>query len=934
MAKKKAAAPAAAAGPSLDVDLAPWIDLTPIEQRRATFRGLPPLPRSEPPPFDREACVARLGKLRKAGYLGLRWQDLGLTPSLSSGEALFWLEAMLVSWGSGETTQEIAARLEKASFDGPPDFETLAKRLAKVEYGVPPEGVAPMLALMKGDALAAMLLSMKSASSRCSLSPGGQLVEGFVRFGPAWLSVEESEAARGVVQAAWAASVAKKVSSDFLPAAVRLAAALGMHSELEAFVSDWNAPPAFNSEWGYAGLPLHDAVCGLGSEELVARHWRRLRLRFQSSEQATAFLACTGCSALDLLRDCILEHTTKSDAESMLKVLAKVHAPEAVEPMLACMLESKAQGPARAWFDENPVFAVRGLIPVAGGSGKLQTAALERLRVEVRLGRGELVAAALGREPDQAVAGKVRREVLESAAAVSSAADAAKEIPPWFRDALAETPKSKRKKPLPSWSSPPLLPPLPVEGGRLPDEAVGAVLSQLASMPLETRQPLLAAVKEHVAEPARDAFAWKLYESWVADGAPNDEKWGFAALGRIGGSAAEAKLKKLIPEWRLEELHARAAYGLECLRGIGSATALKYLVGVAEDKKQKALSKAAAEVVSKMAQDRGLTKEDLEDRLVPSCGLDAQGRRTFSFGPRTFSVALDGGLKPQVRDEEGKLRGDLPAPTSKDDAKLAAAAVADWKELKKEVKKAASQLGARLEQAMVSGRRWKFADFETYMVRHPLATHLARRLLWEALDASGKRLATFRVTDEQDYADVSDSPVPLAENYTDFMGIVHPLTLSAEERSAWGEVFGDYELAAPFPQLGRALHAIEPGEGDATELARFKGLKLPAPALVYTLERLGWNRGKALQGGQFDEHSKPFPSAGVTAVVGYDGDVCMADVHPSSILTVNGCVFVSGLRKPSGYGWEKEKLVPLRDVPPVPLSEVLADLFVLKSKAT
>lgn len=931
MARKKASAPAAA--PSLDLDLAPWIDLTPLEQRRAVFRRLPPLPRSEPPPFDREACVARLLKLRAGFYRGPRWQDLGLTPSLSSGEARFWLEAMLVSWACGETPPQIAARLEKASFDGPPDLEALEKRLAKVEYGVPPEGVAPLLALTTGEALAGLLLRLKTASSpEHSLSPGGQLVEGFIRFAPAWLSVEEAEAARDVVRNAWAASRAKRVGVSWFPAAFRLASALGMHAELEEFVSDWKAPPPSHSPWGFAGLPLQDVVCGLGSAERVAHHWRRLKLKANTLDQAAALLACTEYSALDLLGDAVCDQFAKPEAEAMLKILGKAHAPQTAEPMLACMLESKAQAAARTWFDENPVFAVRGLIPVAGRAGKLQTAALERLRVEVRLGRGELVAAALAREPDPAVADAVRREVLEGVAASSGSAAAA-EAPPWFREALAATQKPKRKNPLPGWAAPALLPPLPVEGGRLPDEAVAAVLAQLAAMPLETPRPLLSAVKEHVAGPARDAFAWKLYESWLADGAPNEEKWGFAALGRIGASGMEAKLKKLIPQWRLEGLHARAAYGLECLRGIGSATALNYLTSVAEDKKQKALSKAAAEVVSRMAQDRGLSKEDLEDRLVPNCGLDEQGRRTFSYGPRTFSVVLGSGFKPQVRDDEGKLRGDLPAPTSKDDAKLAAAAVAEWKEVKKEIKKAASLQTGRLEQAMVSARRWKVADFETYVVRHPLVVHLARQLLWEALDASGKRRATFRVTDEQDYADVSDSPVSLAEKSTEFIGIVHPLTLSLEERTAWGGVFGDYELAPPFPQLGRALHAIEPDEADATELARFKGLALPAPALVYTLERLGWNRGKALQGGSFDEHSKPFSSAGVTAVVGYDGDVGMADIHPSSILTVNGCVFVSGLRKPSGYGWAKEKLVPLREVPPVPMSEVLADLHLLKSKA-
>ena len=39
------------------------------------------------------------------------------------------------------------------------------------------------------------------------------------------------------------------------------------------------------------------------------------------------------------------------------------------------------------------------------------------------------------------------------------------------------------------------------------------------------------------------------------------------------------------------------------------------------------------------------------------------------------------------------------------------------------------------------------------------------------------------------------------------------------------------------------------------------------------------------------------------------------------------------MRQPSGYGWDKKNVLKLGKVPPVVMSEVLADLQVLKSKA-
>ena len=45
------------------------------------------------------------------------------------------------------------------------------------------------------------------------------------------------------------------------------------------------------------------------------------------------------------------------------------------------------------------------------------------------------------------------------------------------------------------------------------------------------------------------------------------------------------------------------------------------------------------------------------------------------------------------------------------------------------------------------------------------------------------------------------------------------------------------------------IYSLEKDEAKATELSRFKGLKLVAPTLVFTLEKLGWIRGAAMDGG-------------------------------------------------------------------------------------
>jgi hypothetical protein len=80
---------------------------------------------------------------------------------------------------------------------------------------------------------------------------------------------------------------------------------------------------------------------------------------------------------------------------------------------------------------------------------------------------------------------------------------------------------------------------------------------------------------------------------------------------------------------------------------------------------------------------RKIGRDELEDRIVPDGGFGADGKRTLSFGTRTFEVVLGPETVPMVREPGGKPRGDLPKPGKQDDAALAALAQDEWKTLKK-----------------------------------------------------------------------------------------------------------------------------------------------------------------------------------------------------------------------------------------------------------
>ncbi|MCA9605048.1 MAG: DUF4132 domain-containing protein [Myxococcales bacterium] len=236
---------------------------------------------------------------------------------------------------------------------------------------------------------------------------------------------------------------------------------------------------------------------------------------------------------------------------------------------------------------------------------------------------------------------------------------------------------------------------------------------------------------------------------------------------------------------------------------------------------------------------RGLTPDELEDRLVPDLGLADDGTLTLDFGARTFVVGFDETLTPWVRGADGKRTKKLPKPGAKDDPAAAKAAVARFKALQKDVGELASTHLLRLERAMCEGRRWSPDEHRALFVSHPLMTHLAQRLVW-GVYRNDRLETTFRVDGGRALADLADTPVTVGSDGR--VGIVHRLELGDEAAAGWGAILADYELAQPFDQLQRSVYTITADETEATELRRFEGREVRSGAIL-GLRARGWYGG-------------------------------------------------------------------------------------------
>jgi predicted DNA-binding WGR domain protein len=894
-----------------------------LPSRRAS-----PTPIAPAAPFDLEDCLSRLRTKVRVRTYGWDWDfsraiaDRALTPE----EAEFWLTVMTIERKHGTQAEGVAEMLSKSTFEGqlPSPLDLSSRYLT-------PHAVQCLAALVSTDELCEFLLHPQATQGAQAWQNNGATIRaGFRRYVLPYLDDAAIAKWRAAAKALWDPS---SWPTDFYRAPspfFYFGAMLGLHDEVRSLVEQWPDDLYVSSSWDHTHYHRpQEVVFGAGSAEQVAYQFRRLKLPTGTQDDILTFVALTNVSALDVVANTIAKKGSKDDAEQLFEAFTRLHYPDAAPHALDLMLSSKAPRLAREWLENNLDEAIVGLMPVAAGTGKLTDAAIEFLNSVKRRGHAGRIAAHLGAvEPD--VAARVRAKVLDVVEAQLPilSRDA---TPMWWTEALAQAPL-KKSKPVP-WALPADLPTLSIGESALGPDHITELLGALQASTLETPHPLLRPLREHAAPERLDAFGWKLVESWIVEGAPSKEKWAFLAAGFLGGDRTVLKLAPMVREWPGESQHQRAVLGLEVLRTIGTDTALMQINGIAQKVKFKGLKERAVQCMDAIAASRSMTRAQLEDRIVPDCGLDERGERIFDFGPRQFRFVLGSELKPMIRYPDGAAKADLPKPGAKDDATKAEAAVAEWKLLKKQISDVAKIQAVRLEQAMVTGRRWTGEEFDKLLVHHPLMLHLVRRLVWASYGPSGAVVATFRVTEDQTLGDVSDQPFTLPPAAS--VGVLHPLQLAEHPHvlEQWGQLFGDYEIVPPFAQLGRPAYRVTPEQADQRVITHFEARgKLPAQSLVFGLEKLGWQRGVPADAGWVGEHSKQFYGANVTAIICYEEGFSVGYWEGAEDQTIKRVLFLSGLYTPQMYPEHKDAL-RLTDVDPIALSEVLGDCELLLAKA-
>ncbi|MFE2626982.1 DUF4132 domain-containing protein [Streptomyces sp. NPDC059374] len=336
------------------------------------------------------------------------------------------------------------------------------------------------------------------------------------------------------------------------------------------------------------------------------------------------------------------------------------------------------------------------------------------------------------------------------------------------------------------------------------------------------------------------------------------------------------------------------------------------------------------------ARDLGLTREEVEEMAVPAYGLTGVGHAEHRLGEATARIEVRG--TKAVLDwygAGGKPVKSAPAAVRRDHAD----ALKELKAAVKDIDKMLSAQSERLDRQFLARHTWPYAVWRERYLDHPLVGTLARRLLW-TVDGTAVGWA------EGELRTLADAPVTDGTE----VGLWHPVGHEPAEVVAWRDWLERHGVTQPFKQAHREVYLLTDAErATGTYSNRFAAHILRQHQFHSLAALRGWHNTLRLA---VDDEAPPamraLPQWGLRAEYWIGGDD--ADGHPD--LTDSGSflhvrtdqVRFYPLDAPQNSAhccggeyrmWLRDGTapvdpLPLTDIPPLVLSEVLrdVDLFV------
>jgi hypothetical protein len=254
--------------------------------------------------------------------------------------------------------------------------------------------------------------------------------------------------------------------------------------------------------------------------------------------------------------------------------------------------------------------------------------------------------------------------------------------------------------------------------------------------------------------------------------------------------------------------------------------------------------------LAEAARRQGVTPADLEEMVVPDCGMEEIGIRRQKLDDFTAEIIVVGPAGAELR----WLRAD-GTPQKSVPASVRAAHAEEVKALSRLIKEIEGLLAGqrdRLERLYVTTRDWDLPTWRERYLDHPLVGVLARRLIWRFRQDGKDRLGGWQNGEIVD----ADGTALADLDDTVRVSLWHPLESPVETVRAWRDWLERSQITQPFKQAYREIYVLTDAEiRTETYSNRFAAHILKQHQFAALCQQRGWRY--TLQG-VWDSHNTPY----------------------------------------------------------------------------
>jgi len=414
-------------------------------------------------------------------------------------------------------------------------------------------------------------------------------------------------------------------------------------------------------------------------------------------------------------------------------------------------------------------------------------------------------------------------------------------------------------------------------------------------------------------------FGMTLMKTFMDKGAKPELKWMMALAALTGDDMVVDKIRITINRWMEENRYKMAEHGVGALALHGSDKALRWVEWYSRKYRTKKanVGMAALQALETAASELGITIHELGDRIVPDFGFEGLFRH-FKVDDEEYRAFIDSSFKIAFFNEDNKKLKAIPAAAD-------VALKEEFKAIGKEIRDIVKSQSSRLEYYLIIQRKWTYNNWQRFFLNNPVMFIYATKLLWGVYDEKGNLQFAFTCNEDTTLMDVNSDEVSLDEKAV--IGIVHPSQMTAEVLLQWKQVFYDTSIDPVFPQLERKTPALDSYDLSKAIITQFNGVKTKEGSIRSTLEKYGWHKGPTGDGGILESFNLLYFEKKIEAVLEVEG---VGAGYGWGLEEKLGRLYIIDKEKVPQKWFAQpstdadERLVKLKDVPVIFLSEVIA----------